>query len=273
MAVFLAMMVIPFSRSRSIESITRSATCSLARKMPDCQSMASTRVVLPWSTCAMMATLRISGRCGMPFTVPRMEWRTSAAVGHNVASNPVSHVQGGSFVKARVVIIALVALFVTLVLPVPGPIGPVGAQQPTPPAPKEAPKGDKKVKQTAVITMEKGGEITIEFFPEDAPKTVENFVTLAKKGFYDGVTFHRVEPNFVVQGGDPKGNGTGGPGYTIKDEFNKQKHVRGVVAMAPTHFLDNQYTVFGRVTSGMEIVDKIKVGDKMKSVKIIEAAQ
>ena len=195
--------------------------------------------------------------------------------------------------KARMATIALVALLAALLLPVAGSIAPVGAQQPTqpaPPAPKEAPKGGKKVKQTAVITMEKGGEINIEFFPEDAPKTVENFVTLAKKGFYDGVTFHRVEPNFVVQGGDPKGNGTGGPGYTIKDEFNKQKHVRGVVAMArtqapnsagsqfyitlaPAHFLDNQYTVFGRVTSGMEIVDKIKVGDKMKSVKIIEAAQ
>jgi peptidyl-prolyl cis-trans isomerase B (cyclophilin B) len=196
-------------------------------------------------------------------------------------------------VKARMATIALVALLAALLLPVAGSITPAGAQQPTqpaPPAPKEAPKGGKKVKQTAVITMEKGGEINIEFFPEDAPKTVENFVTLAKKGFYDGVTFHRVEPNFVVQGGDPKGNGTGGPGYTIKDEFNKQKHVRGVVAMArtqapnsagsqfyitlaPAHFLDNQYTVFGRVTSGMEIVDKIKVGDKMKSVKIIEAAQ
>jgi peptidyl-prolyl cis-trans isomerase B (cyclophilin B) len=196
-------------------------------------------------------------------------------------------------VKARMATIALVALLAALLLPVAGSIASAGAQQPTqpaPPAPKEAPKGGKKVKQTAVITMEKGGEINIEFFPEDAPKTVENFVTLAKKGFYDGVTFHRVEPNFVVQGGDPKGNGTGGPGYTIKDEFNKQKHVRGVVAMArtqapnsagsqfyitlaPAHFLDNQYTVFGRVTSGMEIVDKIKVGDKMKSVKIIEAAQ
>ena len=174
--------------------------------------------------------------------------------------------------KARMATIALVALLAALLLPVAGSIAPAGAQQPAqpaPPAPKEAPKGGKKVKQTAVITMEKGGEINIEFFPEDAPKTVENFVTLAKKGFYDGVTFHRVEPNFVVQGGDPKGNGTGGPGYTIKDEFNKQKHVRGVVAMArtqapnsagsqfyitlaPAHFLDNQYTVFGRVTSGMD---------------------
>ena len=197
--------------------------------------------------------------------------------------------------KARIGVIAILALFAPLVLCAPGQVGPVGAQQPAPPATKaaptkEAPKGDKKVKQTAVITMEKGGEITIEFFPEDAPKTVENFVTLAKKGFYNGVTFHRVEPGFVVQGGDPKGNGTGGPGYTIKDEFNKQKHVRGAVAMArtqapnsagsqfyitlaPSHFLDGQYTVFGQVTSGMEVADKIRVGDKMKSVKITDAAQ
>ncbi len=196
--------------------------------------------------------------------------------------------------KARIAIITFLALFASVVL-VPGCIERAGAQPPASPAAKgaptkEAPKGGKKVKQTAVITMEKGGVIAIEFFSDDAPKTVENFVTLAKKGYYDGVTFHRVEPNFVVQGGDPKGDGTGGPGYTIKDEFNKQKHVRGVVAMArtqapnsagsqfyftlaPAHFLDGQYTVFGRVTSGMEVVDKIKVGDKMKSVKITEAAQ
>ena len=146
------------------------------------------------------------------------------------------------------------------------------------------------MKQTAVIVLEKGGEIRIEFFPADAPKTVENFVTLAKKGFYDGLTFHRVVPDFVVQGGDPKGNGTGGPGYTIKAEFNKQKHLRGSVAMArsqhpdsagsqfyiclaPANFLDGQYTVFGIVTKGMDVVDKVKVGDKMKTVKIVEAAQ
>ena len=151
-------------------------------------------------------------------------------------------------------------------------------------------QGGKKVKQTAVITLEKGGEIRIEFFPADAPKTVENFVTLAKKGFYDGLTFHRVVPNFVAQGGDPKGDGTGGPGYKVKAEFNKQKHLRGSLAMAraadpdsagsqfyitfgPQPSLDNQYTVFGRVVSGMEHVDKIKVGDKMKSVKIVETAQ
>ena len=151
-------------------------------------------------------------------------------------------------------------------------------------------QGGKKVKQTAVITLEKGGEIRIEFFPDDAPKTVENFVTLAKKGFYDGLAFHRVVPGFVAQGGDPKGDGTGGPGYKIKAEFNKQKHLRGSLAMAraadpdsagsqfyitfgPQPSLDSQYTVFGRVVSGMEHVDKIKVGDKMKSVKIVETAQ
>jgi peptidyl-prolyl cis-trans isomerase B (cyclophilin B) len=151
-------------------------------------------------------------------------------------------------------------------------------------------KGTKRVKQSAVITMEKGGEIKLDFYPQDAPKTVENFVTLAKKGYYDGLTFHRREEGFVIQGGDPKGNGTGGPGYKIKAEFNKQKHVRGALAMArsqdpdsagsqfyiclaPAPFLDGQYTVFGIVTSGMDVVDKVKVGDKMKSVKIIEAAQ
>ena len=143
------------------------------------------------------------------------------------------------------------------------------------------------MKQTGVITLEKGGEIRLEFFPEDAPKTVENFVTLAKKGFYNGLNFHRVVPDFVVQGGCPKGNGTGGPGYTVKAEFNKQKHVRGTLAMArsqdpdsagsqfyicygPTPHLDRSYTVFGKVVSGMELVDRIKQGDKMTSVTIAE---
>jgi peptidyl-prolyl cis-trans isomerase B (cyclophilin B) len=143
------------------------------------------------------------------------------------------------------------------------------------------------VKQIGVITLEKGGEIQLEFYPGDAPKTVENFVTLAKKGFYNGLSFHRVVPDFVVQGGCPKGNGTGGPGYQIKAEFNKQKHVRGTLAMArsqdpdsagsqfyicygTTPHLDGQYTVFGRVVSGMEHVDRIKQGDKITSIAITE---
>jgi peptidylprolyl isomerase/peptidyl-prolyl cis-trans isomerase B (cyclophilin B) len=144
------------------------------------------------------------------------------------------------------------------------------------------------VKQIGVIALEKGGEIQLEFYPADAPKTVENFVTLAKKGFYNGLNFHRVVPDFVVQGGCPKGNGTGGPGYQIKAEFNTQKHVRGTLAMArsqdpdsagsqfyicygTTPHLDGQYTVFGRVVSGMEHVDRIKQGDKMTSITITEA--
>jgi cyclophilin family peptidyl-prolyl cis-trans isomerase len=143
------------------------------------------------------------------------------------------------------------------------------------------------MKQTGVITLDNGNEIRMEFYPADAPKTVENFVTLAKKGFYNNLTFHRVVPDFVVQGGCPKGNGTGGPGYTIPAEFNKQKHLRGTVAMArsqdpnsagsqfyicygPTPHLDGNYTVFGKVTSGMEHVDRIKQGDRMKSVSIVE---
>ena len=141
--------------------------------------------------------------------------------------------------------------------------------------------------QSATITLDNGNTIKIEFFPNDAPKTVENFVTLAKKGFYNGLTFHRVVPDFVVQGGCPKGDGTGGPGYQIKAEFNKQKHVRGTLAMARsqdpdsagsqfyicygnTPHLDGQYTVFGKVVSGMEHVDRIKQGDKMTSVTIAE---
>ena len=157
------------------------------------------------------------------------------------------------------------------------------------PKPAEPQKGPARVSQTAEITMEKGGIIKIEFFAGDAPKTVENFVTLAKKGFYNGLTFHRIEPGFVVQGGDPKGDGTGGPGYKVKAEFNKNKHDRGAVAMARSNDpdsagsqfyvmlagaseLDGQYAVFGKVTSGMEVVDRIALGDKMKTVKIVEAA-
>jgi peptidyl-prolyl cis-trans isomerase B (cyclophilin B) len=144
------------------------------------------------------------------------------------------------------------------------------------------------VKQTGVITLDNGNQVRIEFYPADAPKTVENFVTLAKKGFYNGLSFHRVVPDFVVQGGCPKGNGTGGPGYTIKAEFNKQKHVRGTLAMArsqdpdsagsqfyitygATPHLDGNYTVFGKVVEGMEHVDRIKQGDRMTSVAIEEA--
>ena len=118
------------------------------------------------------------------------------------------------------------------------------------------------------------GPINVELFPDDAPKTVANFVKLANDGFYDGVVFHRVIPDFMVQGGDPTGTGSGGPGYSFEDEFNDHKVERGALAMAnagpntngsqffivttdAAPWLDGKHTVFGRVTEGMDVVDKI----------------
>ena len=118
------------------------------------------------------------------------------------------------------------------------------------------------------------GAIELELFPEDAPKTVENFTKLVRDGFYDGVVFHRVIPDFMIQGGDPTGTGTGGPGYQFEDEFNDHKVERGALAMAnagpntngsqffivtadAAPWLDGKHTVFGRVTSGMEVADTI----------------
>jgi cyclophilin family peptidyl-prolyl cis-trans isomerase len=118
------------------------------------------------------------------------------------------------------------------------------------------------------------GAISLELYSGEAPKTVDNFTKLAREGFYDGVIFHRVIPDFMIQGGDPTGTGSGGPGYQFEDEFNEHKVERGALAMAnagpntngsqffivTTHsapWLDGKHTVFGRVTSGMEIVDAI----------------
>ncbi len=139
----------------------------------------------------------------------------------------------------------------------------------------------------AVIETPKG-KIKFKFFAKDAPNTVANFIKLANAGFYNGLTFHRYEPGFVIQGGCPNGNGTGGPGYNIKAEFNANKHIAGTVAMAraahpdsagsqfyiclaPAPFLDGQYTVFGQVTEGMDTVMKIRAGDKMTKVYIEKA--
>ncbi len=119
------------------------------------------------------------------------------------------------------------------------------------------------------------GTIAIEFFDEDAPKTVENFRKLAGDGFYDGIIFHRVIPDFMIQGGCPQGTGTGGPGYQFEDEFNPHKVVRGALAMANSgpntngsqffivtidsaSWLDGKHTVFGQVSAGMETVDAIE---------------
>ena len=129
------------------------------------------------------------------------------------------------------------------------------------------------------------GTVRAELFPEKAPLTVANFVNLAKRGFYDGLKFHRVIPDFMVQGGCPQGTGTGGPGYKFEDETtNGVRHERGVLSMAnagpntngsqffithvATPWLDGKHTVFGKVTEGMEVVDAIAQGDTIKSVKI-----
>jgi cyclophilin family peptidyl-prolyl cis-trans isomerase len=123
------------------------------------------------------------------------------------------------------------------------------------------------------------GAIELELYPDDAPKTVENFVKLSRDGFYEGVTFHRVIPDFMIQGGDPTGTGMGGPGYQFEDEFNQHRVVRGALAMAnagpntngsqffivtaeATPWLDRKHTVFGRVTSGMDVVDRISEVDR-----------
>lgn len=134
------------------------------------------------------------------------------------------------------------------------------------------------------------GDMHIEFFDKDAPKTVENFVNLAKDGFYNGLTFHRVIPDFVIQAGCPKGDGTGGPGHTIKCELDgaNQFHDKGVLSMAHsgkdtggsqffichnrmnTQHLDRNHTVFGKVVKGLDVIDKIAPGDVMDEVIINE---
>jgi len=147
--------------------------------------------------------------------------------------------------------------------------------------------GDKGIPEGKHIKIEtKHGDVLIELYPDTAPNTVANFKALAGKGFYDGLTFHRVIAGFMAQGGDPDGTGMGGPGYKVKAEFNDRKHIRGTVAMArsanpdsagsqfyicfaPQPHLDGQYTIFGQVVEGMDAVDQIKQGDIMTKVTVL----
>jgi peptidyl-prolyl cis-trans isomerase B (cyclophilin B) len=148
---------------------------------------------------------------------------------------------------------------------------------------------------SAAVLHTNHGPIELELFDDDAPKTVENFRTLAANGFYDGVIFHRVIKDFMIQGGDPTGTGTGGPGYTFEDEFNDHKVVRGALAMAnagpntngsqffivttaEAPWLDGKHTVFGQVTGGMDAVDSIESaetssGDKPLADAAIERVE
>jgi len=149
-----------------------------------------------------------------------------------------------------------------------------------------------EMKQDIAVIDTDRGVIKIKFFELDAPKTVQNFINLSKQGYYDGLTFHRVvkEPRpFVIQGGDPNGDGSGGPGYTIPAEFNARPHLEGTVAMARTEDpnsagsqfyiclasqpqLDGKYTVFGQVIDGLENIHEIEMGDVIKTIKIEEVA-
>jgi peptidyl-prolyl cis-trans isomerase B (cyclophilin B) len=131
------------------------------------------------------------------------------------------------------------------------------------------------------------GDLVCELFAADAPVTVNNFVFLSREGFYDGVIFHRVVPDFVVQGGDPTGTGSGGPGYKFADEFSSHLHDTGALSMAnsgantngsqffitfsPQHHLDGKHSVFGQVTEGMDVLLKIKQGDAIKTIRITES--
>ncbi len=149
---------------------------------------------------------------------------------------------------------------------------------------------DPKKQYTGTIRTNKG-DIEIELFAQDAPLSVNNFVFLARDGFYDGVTFHRVIPGFVAQGGDPTGKGSGGPGYKFQDEVSRNniphRHETGSLSMAhagpntngsqffivyaPQRHLDGVHTVFGRVTSGMDVATSLKQGDRMETVEIHES--
>lgn len=174
---------------------------------------------------------------------------------------------------------------------------------PAVPAPTEAPKSDKPKhydapppmtidvakKYTAIIETSKGNVI-LDLFAKDAPGTVNNFIFLAKDHYYDGIIFHRVISDFMIQGGDPTGTGAGGPGYTIKDEVenNPRMHVTGALSMAktqvpdsggsqffithvPAPHLDGLHTVFGQVREGQDVVNKIVKGDVIKTIKIEES--
>ncbi|MCB9894274.1 MAG: peptidylprolyl isomerase [Planctomycetes bacterium] len=146
---------------------------------------------------------------------------------------------------------------------------------------------DAKKTNPRIVLETDGGKVVIELFEDDAPNTVASIVSLAQKKFYDGLTFHRFVEDFMIQGGDPNGDGTGGPGYQLKAEISRRNHFRGTVAMARTNDpnsqgsqfyicvsnsanvinLSGQYVVVGRVIEGMDVVDKLRVGAKMKTVR------
>lgn len=183
---------------------------------------------------------------------------------------------------------ALVVMVAMLVLLTAGCAGntPVTPNQ-TETTPKQAPVEVTGKKNSVALFETSKGNFRVELFEDKAPQTAKNFITLANKGFYNNLIFHRVIADFMIQGGDPKGNGTGGPGYTIPDEFHRDlKHAEGVISMAnagpntggsqffitlkPTPWLDNKHAVFGKVVEGMDVVQtigKVKTGPQDKPIE------
>jgi peptidylprolyl isomerase/peptidyl-prolyl cis-trans isomerase B (cyclophilin B) len=171
----------------------------------------------------------------------------------------------------------------TLQSPVPEEPKPMPSYAPPDSSERAALEDQSRTSQVRIVTDR--GDIVVKLFPDDAPMHAAAFLKLVQAGFYDGLTFHRVEPGFVVQGGDPSGNGTGGPGYTLKAEFNTRPHERGTLAMARSsnpdsagsqfylcladaRFLDGQYTVFGTITEGFDVLDAIRRGDAMQKLTV-----
>jgi peptidyl-prolyl cis-trans isomerase B (cyclophilin B) len=184
--------------------------------------------------------------------------------------------------------IALVAAAVLAGCAESGPPEPIKVAEPSQPTQPGEPKTQEKSMPEPLpqVTLQTDkGNIVLELAEDDAPNTVANFISLADKGFYDGLKFHRVIANFMIQGGCPLGTGTGGPGYVIADEFSpRQRHTRGVISMAnagpntggsqffithvPCPHLDGKHAVFGRITAGLDVLDAIQKGDKIVKVTV-----
>jgi peptidyl-prolyl cis-trans isomerase B (cyclophilin B) len=195
----------------------------------------------------------------------------------------------GEMIKTKKIISLLMAIFLCLAL-----TACTGSNKSSDSGSSKTVDYSNDTNPVAEIVMSDGSVIKVELYPEAAPNTVNNFIYLANSGFYDGLTFHRIIPGFMIQGGDPKGDGTGGPGYSIAGEFkdngfeNNLKHTRGVISMARAQSydsagsqffimvadaksLDGQYAAFGKVTEGIEVVDKIVGAERDSNDKPLES--